>query len=85
MDTNFVQLLVQYVELRRRLEPLIAPASQKLVKNLVDTGVSTKRIAQVVGRPPGYVRGVYNGQRSLNAQALSDLFRFVARYAPNDK
>lgn len=75
---QLIQMLVQYVELQRRLSPVIPGASQKLVKDLVDDGCDVKRLSKVVGRSPSYVRGVYNGQKQLNAQELLALVRHAA-------
>lgn len=79
MDVKFVQLLMQYLEMQRRIEPLLGAASQKLVKDLMDTGVPLRKISKITGRSPGYVLTVYRGHRALSARALCDLFRYAAR------
>lgn len=75
MNLEFLKLLYQYLELRKRLEPVIPAAGQKLVRDLADSGCTFKKMGAAVGRPPSYIRGVYNGKKSLNAQQIVQLVK----------
>lgn len=65
-DANFFQLLYQYAVLQAKVGPYVGPASQKLVRDLVDSGCQVKKLAKAISRTPSFVQSVYNGQRELN-------------------
>jgi len=64
---EFVKLVLQLAELERLVKPKLPAASQKLVSDLIDTGVSPKTIAKLIGRSPSYVQTIRNGQNGLSA------------------
>lgn len=82
-DANFFQLLMQLDVLQRKLTPLVGPASQKLVRDLVDSGCKLERLAKITDRSPGFVRAVYNGERSLNLRQTVKVLQHGIRSGEN--
>lgn len=72
---EFVKLVLQLAELERLVKPKLPAASQKLVGDLLDTGVSPKTIAKIVGRSPSYVQTIRNGKNALSAAQFYRLVR----------
>lgn len=74
-DSRFFELLVQYATLQDKLAKYVAPASQKLVRDLVNSGCKVERVAKAVGRNPGFIRAVMAGQRALTLQQTVRVLR----------
>lgn len=82
-DVKFFQLLAQYAMLQSKIGPLVGAASQKLVKDLVDSGCQIEHIAKVVKKSPGFIHGVYAGKHSLNAQQTVRVLQHGIRSGEN--
>lgn len=78
-DFEFVKLLVQYAELEKRVKPLVGPASQKIVRDLIDTGCTREKLASIADRSPTYIQAVYNGKKTLDTQTLVALIKYAIR------
>jgi hypothetical protein len=74
---NILELVVQLDSLQKRLTPHLPALSQKLVKDLLSTGVDAKRLAKVVGRSPSYVRAVGGGVKSLGADGIVKVVKYA--------
>jgi len=74
-DTRFFELLVQYATLQDKLAKYVAPASQKLVRDLINSGCKIERVAKAAGRNPGFIRAVMAGERSLSLQQTVRVLR----------
>lgn len=82
-DVKFFQLLFQYATLQEKVGPYVGPASQKLVRDLVDSGCHIKRLAKVTGRSPGFIRSVYAGKAALSLQQTIRVLQHGARSGEN--
>ena len=64
--------------LQRNLGPLLPSIGQKLVSDLLSTGVPAKRLSKVIGRQPTYVTAVSRGAKVLTAANIVALVRFAS-------
>lgn len=81
---QLVKLIMQLAMLQERVGPLVPAASKKLVTDLLESGITTKRIGKVVGRSPGYVQGIANGKNSLGPAMFTKLVRHAINSRPNN-
>ena len=77
-NPNLLQLVVQLATLEQRLQPLLPAISQKLITDLLASGVKKEKLAKVIGRPPSYVVGIAAGSKSLSPQMIVKVLRHVA-------
>ena len=70
---ELVQLIVQLAVLEAKVKPVLPQASQKLVKDLLDSGCDARRLGKVIGRAPGWVKGVAAGKNCLTPKAFTQL------------
>lgn len=78
---NILQLIAQYAQLEQQLKPVLPQVSQKLVSDLLSTGMPAKALARTIGRSPSYVQGVANGDKCLTAALIVKVLRHAAASA----
>lgn len=81
---HLLQMVFQYAQLQKQLEPVLPQISQKLVSDLLATGTPARKIAKVVGRSPSYVQTIANGNSALSAQLIVKLVQFASNSAKGD-
>lgn len=79
MDLEFFKLLLQYNEMRQRVEPLVPLAGRKLVNDLLNDNCTPRRLGQICNRSPSYMLAVSNGTKSLNSLQLGELIKYAMR------
>lgn len=77
-QSNLLELVAQYAQLEARIRPLLPQISAKLVGDLLATGVEPKKLAKVLGKSPSYVTAIGNGAKSLSAEQIIAVLRYVA-------
>jgi len=80
---NILELVVQLDSLQRRLTPHLPALSQKLVSDLLSTGVDVRKLAKVIGRSPSYVRAVAGGTKSLAAGSIVKVVQYAVAEQKN--
>lgn len=70
---HILGMVAQLAQLEQQLNPVLPQISQKLVSDLLATGMPAKKIAKVIGRKPSYVQVIANGGASLSAQLIVKL------------
>lgn len=78
---NVLELVVQLASLQKSLTPALPAISQKLIGDLLSTGVPARSIAKVIKRSPSYVLTFVKAKRSLTAQGVVDVVKFAAAEA----
>lgn len=81
---ELVQLIMQLAILEAKVRPVMPQASQKLVKDLLDSGCDARKLAKVVGRSPGWIKGVATGQNCLTAKSFTLLVQHAVRSRKQD-
>ena len=74
---NVLELVAQLAYLQRTLAPALPKISQRLIFDLLSTGVSPKALGKVLGRKPTYVLAIGNGKRSMTAQGIVDVIKYA--------
>jgi hypothetical protein len=77
-QSNLLELVAQYAQLDARIRPLLPQISAKLVGDLLATGVEAKKLGKVLGKSPSYVTAIGNGAKSLSAEQIIAVLRYVA-------
>jgi len=78
---DVLKLIFQLDSLQRNVTPLLAPVGQKLVSDLLSTGVKPAKIAKIIGRAPTYAQAVATGAKSLSAANIVAIVTHAARSA----
>lgn len=76
---ELVQLIVQLAVLEAKVKPALPEASKKLVKDLLGSGCDARKLGKVIGRSPGWIRGVAAGKNSLSARSFTRLVNHAVR------
>lgn len=80
---ELVKAIMQLATLQERIGPLVPAASQKLVNDLLGSGVERDKIAKVIGRKPTYVGKIAAGKASLTPATFTKLVRHAIMAGSN--
>lgn len=86
-STNVLELIAQHAQLEQKLKPVLQRVSQKLVSDLLATGVEPAKLGRAVGRSPSYILAVSRGKKCLSTASIVKVIQHAsasAKDASND-